>query len=164
MLFFTTYCIYKGTSYTYLFNNCKEKCTFSTRSRVLRDQISREILVRIVIFLCLSKIYLWRKSLYYVLNILYFVHFTSNISGQLCMGFEAGLAWKTCTFGLTKKLACKQFHLQKTIELYCDLWMLFYSKWTEIIVEIQLIWFWLTNVLCVIRLWKRRNNTVNEPY
>ena len=54
------------------------------------------------------------------------------------MGLEAALAWKTCTFGLTKKLACKQFHLQKTIELYRDLWELFYSKWTEIIEEIQL--------------------------
>ena len=42
-------------------------------------------------------------------------------------------------FGVTKKLACKQFHLQKTIKLYCDLWKLFYSKSTEIIVEIQLI-------------------------
>ena len=31
---------------------------------------------------------------------------------QECMGLEAALAWKTCTFGLTKKLACKQFHLQ----------------------------------------------------
>ena len=30
------------------------------------------------------------------------------------MGLEATLAWKTYTFGLTKKLACKQFHLQKT--------------------------------------------------
>ena len=55
------------------------------------------------------------------------------------MGLEAALARKSCTFGLTKKLACKQFHLQKAIELYCDLWKLFYSKWTEIIVEIQLI-------------------------
>ena len=33
------------------------------------------------------------------------------------MGLEAALAWKTCTFGLTKKLACKQFHLQITVEL-----------------------------------------------
>ena len=99
-----------------------------------------------------------------VLNLSYFSHFTSNISGQQCMGLEAALARKTCTFGLTKKPTCKQFHLQKTIELYCDIWKPFYSKWTEIIVEIQLIWFWLTNVLPVIRLWKRRNNTVNEPY
>ena len=46
-------------------NNCKEKSTFSTRPRVLRDQISQEILVGIVIFLCFSKIYLpsftWSK-------------------------------------------------------------------------------------------------------
>ena len=57
MLSVTTCCIYKSTSYIYLFNNCKEKCTFSTRPRILRDQISHEILVGIVIFLCLSKIY-----------------------------------------------------------------------------------------------------------
>ena len=43
----------KSASYIYLFNNCKEKYTFSTRPRVLRDQISQEILVGIVIFLCL---------------------------------------------------------------------------------------------------------------
>ena len=33
-------------------------CTFSTQPRVLRDQISQEILLGIVIFLCPSKIYL----------------------------------------------------------------------------------------------------------
>ena len=33
------------------------------------------------------------------------------------MGLDAALAWETCTFGLTKI----------TIELYCDLWKLFYS-------------------------------------
>ena len=131
MLFVTTYCIYKSTFYIYLFNNCKEKCTFSTRPQVLRDKISREIIVGIVIFLCLSRIYLssftWsklhfknlgRNSLYYVLNLSYFSHFTSNISGQQCMGLEAALAWKTCTFGLTKKPACKQFHLQKKLFNY----------------------------------------------
>ena len=58
MLLVTTYCISKSTSYIYLFNNCTEKCTFSARPRVLRDQISREILVGIVMFICLSKIYL----------------------------------------------------------------------------------------------------------
>ena len=65
MLFVTTCCIYKSTSYIYLLNNCKEKSTFSTRPQVLRDQISQEILVGIVIFFCLSKIYLpsftWSK-------------------------------------------------------------------------------------------------------
>ena len=50
MLFVITYCIYKSTSYIYLFNNCKEKCAFSTRPQVLRDQISPEILVGMVIF------------------------------------------------------------------------------------------------------------------
>ena len=33
-----------------------------------------------------------RNILYYVLNISYFSHFTSNISGQQCMGLEAALA------------------------------------------------------------------------
>ena len=65
MLFVTTCCIYKSTSYIYLFNYWKEKFIFSTRPRVLRDQISQGILVGIVIFLCLSKIYLssftWSK-------------------------------------------------------------------------------------------------------
>ena len=147
MLFVTTYCIYKTTSYIYLFNNCKEKCTFSTRPRVLRDQISREILVGIVIFLCLSKVYLssftWsklslyklkRNSLYYVLNISYFIHFTSKISGQQCMGLEAALAWKTCTFGLTKKLACKQFHLQKLLN-YTAIFGSFFIPNEQILVD-----------------------------
>ena len=47
---------------------------------------------------------LGQNSLSYVLNISDFCHFTSNISGQKCMGLKAALAWKTCTFGLTKKL------------------------------------------------------------
>ena len=34
---------------------------------------------------------LGRNSLYYVLNISYFIHFTSNNSGQQCMGLEAAL-------------------------------------------------------------------------
>ena len=41
------------------------------------------------------------------------------------MGLEAVRAWKSCTFGLTKKLSCRQFHLQKAIEVHCDLWKLF---------------------------------------
>ena len=41
------------------------------------------------------------------------------------MGLEAALAWKTCTFGLTEKLSSRQFHLKKTIELYCEFWRLF---------------------------------------
>ena len=107
MVFVTTFCIYKSTYHIYLFNNCKEKCTFSTRPRVLRDQISQEILVGIVIFqfafqnlplklpviqIPLQK--LGRNNLYQVLNISYFSHFTSNISGQQCMGLEAALTWK----------------------------------------------------------------------
>ena len=64
---------------------------------------------------------LGRNSLYYVLNIsyfnlFYFEHLRSTVyESWSCSGL------KTCTFGLTKKLPCKQFHLQKTIELYCDL-------------------------------------------
>ena len=54
MLFITTCCINKSTSYIYLFNDRKEKCTFSTRPRVVKDQISQEIFVGIVIFLCLQ--------------------------------------------------------------------------------------------------------------
>ena len=49
---------------------------------------------------------LGRKSLYQVLNISYFSHYTANISCQQCMVNEAALTWKTCTFGLTKKLPC----------------------------------------------------------
>ena len=161
MLFVTTYCIYKSTSYIYLFNNWREKCTFSKQRRVLRDQISREILVGIVIFLL--KIYLssftWSKlhckklgrdSLYYVLNISYFSHFTSNISGQQCMGLEVALAWKLVLLVWQRNYHVNSFIYKKAIELYCDLWKLFFSKWTEIIVEIQLIWFWLTNILCLL--------------
>ena len=141
MLFVTTCCIYKCTSYIYLFNNCKEKCTFSTRIRVLRDQISQEILVGTVIFVCLSKFTsqassdtnstpkpMTKQSL---LGLEYFIfsHFTSKISGQQCMGLEAALTKKTCNFGLTKKLPCTEsFIYKKAIELYCDLWKLFCSK------------------------------------
>ena len=111
---------------------------------------------------------LGRNSLYLVLNISYFSHFTSNMSGQQCMRLEATLAWKTCTFSLTKKLCLDSFIKKTTttiIELCCDLWKLFYSKWTEIIVEMQLIWCWLANVLCLLSDYKkRRNDTVNEPY
>ena len=88
MLFVTTYCIYKSTSYIYLFNNCKEKCTFSTRPRVFkRPNISRNtrwnwnfslpfknLLLKLhVIQTSLYK--LGRNSRYYVLNISYFIHF-----------------------------------------------------------------------------------------
>ena len=54
------------------------------------------------------------------------------------MGLEAALAWETCTFGLTKKLPCLESSFTKlTIELYYDLWKLFYSKSTKIIVELN---------------------------
>ena len=72
---------------------------------------------------------LGRNILYKVWNISYFNLFTSNISGQQCMGLEAILTWKTCKFGLTKKLPCTDsFIYKKTIKLYCDLWKLFCSK------------------------------------
>ena len=61
---------------------------------------------------------LGRNSLYKILNILYFSHFTSNISGQQCMGLEAALTWKTCNFCLTKKLPCTDSFIYKTIELF----------------------------------------------
>ena len=81
------------------------------------------------------------------------------------MGLQAALAWKTCTFGLTKKLPCLYSSFtKKTIELHCDLWKLFHSKWTEIIVEIHLFDFGWEMSSVVSRLQKRRNNTVNEPY
>ena len=66
---------------------------------------------------------LGRNSLYYVFNISYFIHSTSNISGQQCMGLEAALAWKTCTFGLTKKLACKHC----TVSFTKDYWTILRS-------------------------------------
>ena len=174
MLFVTTYCTYKSTSYIYLFNNCREKCTFSTRPRVLRDQISREILVGIVIFLCLSKIYLssftWSKL--HFKNYSETVSFTSWIfhilsillrTSQVNNVWVLRLLWpeKPALLVWQRNLQVNSFIYKKPIERYCDLWKLFYCTWTEIIVEIQLIWFWLTNVLSVIRLWKRRNNTVN---
>ena len=56
------------------------------------------------------------------------------------MSLEAALDWETCTFGLTKKQPCPDSSFTKiTIELYYDLWNLFYSKCTEIIAEIKLI-------------------------
>ena len=131
MLFVTTYCIYKSTSYIYLFNNCKEKCTFSTGPRVLRDQISREILVGIVIFLRLffaftsqasldpnSTLKLGPNSLYHVLNNSYFSDFTSNISGQQCMGLKAALAWKSALLVWQRNYHVWIVHLQKQLLNY----------------------------------------------
>ena len=45
------------------------------------------------------------------------------------MGLDAALAWETCTFGMTKKLPCLDSLFTKmTIELYCDLWKLLFSR------------------------------------
>ena len=108
---------------------------------------------------------LGRNSLYQVLNISYFSHFTSNISGQQCLGLEAALTQKTCTFALTKKLSCRQFHLKKTIELYCDLWKHFLFKMNRDNSGNSIYLILVGKCpLSVIRLQKRRNNTVNEPY
>ena len=83
------------------------------------------------------------------------------------MGLEAALTWKTCTFGLTKKLQCTDsFIYKKTIELY-------------ILRSLEAFLFQINRdnsgnsndlilvgkcPLSVIRVKKRRNNTVNEPY
>ena len=61
---------------------------------------------------------LGRNSLYQVLNISYFSHFTSDISGQQCMGLEAVLTLKTSTFGLTKKLPCTDSFIYKKLLNY----------------------------------------------
>ena len=59
-----------------------------------------------------------RNSLYEVFNISYFSPFTSNISGQQCMGLEIALTWKTCTFGVTKKLSCADSFIYKNLLNY----------------------------------------------
>ena len=158
MLVVTTCCIYKSTSYIYLFNNFKGKCTFSTRPRIFREQVSPEILVGIVIF---SKIYLssftWSKLHFksqdetvsirsWIFHILAISLRTSQVNNVwvlklLWPGKPAVLVWQ------------RNYHVQtvsftKTFEIYWDLWKLFCSKWTEIIIEIQLIWFLLANVIC----------------
>ena len=62
---------------------------------------------------------LGRNNLYKVLNISYFSYFTSNISDQQqCMGLETALTWKTCTFGLTKKLPCTDNFIYKKLLNY----------------------------------------------
>ena len=59
-----------------------------------------------------------RNSLYQILNISYFSHIISNISGQQCMSLEASLTWKTCTFGLIKKLPCTDSLIYKKLLNY----------------------------------------------
>ena len=59
-----------------------------------------------------------RNSLYWILNISYFSHSFSNISGQQCMRLEAALTWKTCTFGLTKELPCTDSLIYKEVLNY----------------------------------------------
>ena len=135
MLFVTTCCIYKSTSYSYLFNNCKKVHIFHTTSGFKRPNISRNTRWNCNFSLSFKNLPLkchliqtslqkpGRNSLHWILNISYFSHFNSNISGQQCMGLEAALAWETCTFGLTKKLPCPDSSFTKiTIELYYNLW------------------------------------------
>ena len=126
MLFVTICCIYKSTSYIFCSITAKKNAHFPTTSGFKRPNISRNTLWKCnfslpfknlplklhVIQTPLQK--LGRNSLYQVLNISYFSHFTSNISGQQCMGLEAALTWKTCTFGLTKKLPCTDSFIYKT--------------------------------------------------
>ena len=102
MLFVTTRCNHKSTSYIHLFNNCKEKWTFCTRPRILKTKCLKKNtrwncnfslpfknlpLKLHLIQTPLQK--LGRNNLHQVLNISYFSHFTSNISGQQCVGLEA---------------------------------------------------------------------------
>ena len=82
------------------------------------------------------------------------------------MGLEAVLTWKTCTFGLTKKLPCTDGSFSKTIELYILRSLeafLFQMNRDNSGNSIDLILVGKCP-LSVIRLQKRRNNTVNEPY
>ena len=100
---------------------------FHTTSGFKRPNISRNTCWNLNFFLSFKNLLLklqviqsplqklGRNSLYQVLNILYFGRFISKISGQQCMDFEAALTWKTCNFGLTKKLLYRQFHLKKLL-------------------------------------------------
>ena len=122
--------------------NTRWNCNFSLPFRNLPLQLH-------VIQTKLPK--LGRNSLCQILNISYFSHFTSNISGQKMYGSWSCSDLENLHFWFDKETAMyRQFYFQKTIELYCDLWKLFYTKWTEQKVEIQLIWFWLANILCLL--------------
>ena len=153
MLFVTTCCIFKSTFYMYLFNNCKEKYTFSTRPRVLKHQISQEILVGIVIFLCLYKNLplsssTWSKLHFnnqdetvsirsWIFHILAILLRTSQVDNVWALT----LLWpgKPALWVLQRELSCRQFHFKKLLNYTAILGSFFYSQPTEIIVEIQLI-------------------------
>ena len=89
--------------------NTRWNCNFSLPFKNLRLKLH-------VIQTPLHK--LGRISLYKVLNISYFNHVTSNISSQQCMGLEAALTWKSCTFGLTRKLPCTDSFIYKKLLNY----------------------------------------------
>ena len=76
---------------------------------------------------------------YFIFQPFYFEHLKSTVYGSWsCSGL------KTCTLVWQRNYHVNSFIYKKTIELYFDL---FYCKWRELIVEIQLIWFWLINIL-----------------
>ena len=124
-----TCCIYKSKSYIHLFNNCKEKCTLSIRPRVLKGQISQEVLVGIVIFVCLTKIYLssftWSKLhsknsdetvsfMSWMFHILTILLQTSQVNNVWVLKLHA-LTWQTCNFALTKTLPCTDSFFYKNL-------------------------------------------------
>ena len=84
------------------------------------------------------------------MNISYFSHFTSNISGQQCTDLEAALTWKTCNFGLTKNYHIQTVSLTKTIDLYCDLWKLFCFQMNRDNSGNSIDLILVSNVLCLL--------------
>ena len=97
MLFVTTCCIYKSTSYIYFFNKLQRKMyIFHTNSGFKRSNISKKYQLELYFFFTFQKSIsqasrdpsstskLGRNSLYNVLKISYFGHSSSNISGQQC--------------------------------------------------------------------------------
>ena len=82
------------------------------------------------------------------------------------MRVEAALAWKTCTFGLTKKLPCLDSLIYKKLLNYTAIFGSFSipnEQRGNSGNSIDLILVGKCH-LSVIRLQKRKNNTVNEPY
>ena len=168
MLFVTTCCILKSTSYIFFFNNCK-RSTFSTRPRVLRDQISQEILAGIVIFLCLSKIYLscftWSNLHFksqdepvfirsWIFHILAILLRTSQMYGYVwvCMHWSrscSGLG--NLHFWFDKETTMSRQFIYKN-NYWTILWSLeaFLFQRNRDNSGNQLIWFWLANVLCLL--------------
>ena len=76
------------------------------------------------------------------------------------MGLEAALAWKTCTFGLTKKLPVSFTRNYRTILRSLEAFLLQMNR-DNSGNSIDLILVGKCP-LSVIRLWKRRNNTLSK--